>query len=555
MTQGPMSGRFERLGLGPAAALGARSVTAVALVAATAIAMWRLERFRADYWAQLSPWVTFLAGGFAVLAGTLVFAYWRLSGRSQSYLRLGEVLPLGDETALVAVRGRGLIVGRGPFVDVVDLPPRAMHALCVAAVLGVALIGLDNRAVALLRELPARFDRSSIDYCRPPEPPRRDTRPKQGCALVERAYRLGYAKSLGACAPAEPERVAAQVCTRRQLDEPYLHFAWRRLAERAVDLGTTDGRPGSLDRLSEQLDRLGATVATTLATVAMRPRSSHHLFTNLPVPRPSLGDRAGELVERGCGARLVHLPHFPRMADDPLGPSRLFEHVLAQLMFNPSYKPIVAACDEVVVHWGAPADACTRLAAHPIDELGQAGALDPVRGVLAWRAARAQTAALVPHAPELASPQRIVSFQCLMFEPGAEPAAPPPAPIERAVVLDGERFAVRDAHTRPLAGDDGSQIRLYKQLAALLAPGFGYGRLTSNQAIGAAPEEAVLAESFRQPAFWLTKLDQLRDADLFLGNDWLARRPDLLEVYPYHVHLQTFIEIFRRQYQQREGRL
>jgi hypothetical protein len=88
-----------------------------------------------------------------------------------------------------------------------------------------------------------------------------------------------------------------------------------------------------------------------------------------------------------------------------------------------------------------------------------------------------------------------------------------------------------------------------------MAPGFGYGRLTSNQAVGAAPEEAALAETFRQPVFWLTKLDLLRDADLFLGNDWLAERPDLLEVYPYHLHLQNFIEIFRRQYKQHEGRL
>ena len=108
---------------------------------------------------------------------------------------------------------------------------------------------------------------------------------------------------------------------------------------------------------------------------------------------------------------------------------------------------------------------------------------------------------------------------------------------------------------KPLVGDGGSQIRLYKQLAALMAPGFGYGRLTSNQAIAATPEEAALAETFRQPAFWLTRLDLLRDADLFLGNDWLAKRPDLLEVYPYHLHLQNFIEVFRRQYKLHEGRL
>lgn len=533
-------------------ALGARSVTAVGLFAGTLVTMWRMERFRADYWAQLSPWVTFLAGGFAVLAGTLVFVYWRLAERSHSYLRFGEKLAFGDETSLLGARGRSLVVGRAPFVDVVDLPPRATHALYVAIMLGVALIGLDNRAVALLREVPSRFDRSSIDTCKPPEPPKRETKRSQGCKLVERAYQLGYTKSLGSCAPAEAKREVSEVCTRRQLDEPQLHYAWRRLADRIDDLRTIDDGPGSLDRFEHQLDHLPAIVHGTLDTVAMRARSSHHLFTNLPDPRPGLRDRVDGLLERGCGARLAHLPHFPRMPDGPTGPSKLFEHVLAQLMFNPSYKPIVAQCEEVVVHWDAPPDTCARLADHPVAALGELGVLDSVRGVLAWRAMGAETRQLDPARASAVPPaQRIVSFQCLMFDPAAESAAP----VERTLALDGERFAVREARMKPLVGDGTSQIRLYKQLAALMAPGFGYGRLTSNQAVGATPEEAALAETFRQPAFWLTKLDLLRDADLFLGNDWLARRPDLLEVYPYHLHLQNFIEIFRRQYAQHAGRL
>jgi hypothetical protein len=536
-------------------ALGARSITAVGLLAGTIVTMWRLERFRADYWAQLSPWVTFLAGGFAVLAGTLVFVYWRLAERSHSYLRFGEKLPFGDETPLLAVRGRALVVGRAPFVDVIDLPPRAMHALYVAIVLGIALIGLDNRAVALLRDAPSRFAPSSIEYCKPPELPKREPHRRQGCALVERAFKLGYTRSLGSCAPEEAKREVTQVCTRRQLDEPYFHFAWRRLADSVDELRTTDDGPGILDRFEHQLDHLAAIARATLATVAMRPRSSHHLFTNLPDPRPALRDRVEGLLERGCGARLAHLPHFPRMEDSPAGPSKLFEHVLAQLMFNPSYKPIVAQCEEVFVHWDAPPDTCARIADRPVARLDELGALDSVRGVLDSRATSAELQLDQPLGPararDLPPARRIVSFQCLMFDPAAELAAP----VERTLVLDGERLAAREVRMKPLVGDGASQIRLYKQLAALMAPGFGYGRLTSNQAVGATPEEAALAEAFRQPAFGLTKLDLLRDADLFLGNDWLAKRPDLLDVYPYHLHLQNFIEVFRRQYRQHEGRL
>ena len=46
-------------------AFGARAVTALVLLAGTVVAAWQLDRFRADYWAQLSPWVTVLAGAFA----------------------------------------------------------------------------------------------------------------------------------------------------------------------------------------------------------------------------------------------------------------------------------------------------------------------------------------------------------------------------------------------------------------------------------------------------------------------------------------------------------
>ena len=109
-------------------ALGARSVTAIVLLAGTVVAAWLLERFRADYWAQLSPWVTFLAGAFAFAAGTLVFVYWSLGERSRYYLRFGEKLPFGEETSLLVVPTRSLLLGHAPYVEVVDVPARVMHA-------------------------------------------------------------------------------------------------------------------------------------------------------------------------------------------------------------------------------------------------------------------------------------------------------------------------------------------------------------------------------------------------------------------------------------------
>lgn len=535
-------------------ALGARTVTAFVLLAGTVAAAWQLEKLRADYWAQLSPWVTSLAGAFAFAAGTLVFVYWRLGERSRYYLRFGEKLPFGEETSLLVVPARTLLLGHAPYVQVVDVPPRIMHAIYVAIFFGVALISFDNRGIALVRNVPAYFERSSIDYCKPPEPPKQQKQQKQGCKLVERAYKLGYAKSLGSCAPDhEEEKQVQRVCTRRQLDEPMLHYAWRRLDEQVSDLRTAGEGPGFWDTFRRKLDHLQTILETTANSIAMRPRSSHHVFTNLPDPRPRLRDRVDRMLEHGCGARLAHLPHFPPMKNGPHGPSLLFEHVIDQLMFNPIYKPIVAQCEEIIVHWGAPANACEQIAAQPQAALDKLGALDSVRATLAWRDARAELdRAGVIDARGVAAPSRIVSFQCLMFTDDAPESA---APTERTFTLDGVTLTTREARTQPLTADGASQIRLYKQVAALMTPGFGYGRLTSTQAVGAAPEEAAMAESFRQSTFLLTRLDLLRDADLFLGNEWLAKRPDLLAVYPFHLHLKTFVEIFRRQYKQHRGRL
>ena len=365
-----------------------------------------------------------------------------------------------------------------------------------------------------------------------------------------RAYQLGYAKSLGSCGPKPVAHQLDEVCRKRQRDEPYAHYAWRLLDTRVAALTSGDTGAGLLDRFAGQLEHVEALFDSTVDSVAMRPRSSHHLFTNLPDPRPSFGERVEAAVARGCGARLAQLAHFPRMADTATGRGKLVEHVVDQLMFNPAYKPVVAQCGETIIHWGAPADTCIRLAAQPREVLADAGALAPVLELLTWRRRKSQLAGL--HMRELGEPppaERVASFQCLMFGDVDQ------APVEREVVLDGDKLRVRDARMKPLGPDGASQVRLYKRLAELFAEGFGYGRLTSNESVGARSDDATMVAAFRDPSLILTKLDLLRDADLFLGNAWLADRPDLLEVYPYHLHLRTFVEIFRRQYRLHRGRL
>jgi hypothetical protein len=541
--------------------IGARSVTTVALFVGAAVALWRVGHLRADYWDQLSPWVPFLAGGFAVGAGTLVFAYWRLGERSTYYFRYGYRLPFGGETSFGGFRGRHgktLLVGHAPHVSVADLPPFVHRTVYIATFSCIALVALTNRAVALLRDVPDLLADPSREYCAEPEaapPPEERKREKPGCAIVRRAFQLGYTKDLGSCAPDLETDAArlAEVCRRRQHDEPYLHYAWRLFDTNTQKLFEAKAGSTTAD-FGTQLDHFSAMFGAMFDSVAMRPRSSHHLFTNLPDPRPSLGDQARAAIDDSpCGARLANLAHFPRMQPGATGASHLLEHVIAQLLFNPTYKPVVAECKEIIVHWGAPADACAKLAADPAGFLDAHDTADVVHDVLEMRRRKLELSRIgMQRQPgDTPTAQRVVSFQCLVVGD----AAATPAPIERTMTFDGETFRVREARMTALSSDEGSQIRLYKDLAELLAEGFGYGRLTSQQAVGARPEEATMAASFKEPTLFLTKLDLLRDADLFLGNDWLANRQDLLDVYPYHLHLLNFVEIFRRQYQQHRGRL
>jgi hypothetical protein len=519
-------------------AVGARSATIVALLVSVAVVMVRMDLVRADYWAQLDPWVTFIAAAFATLCGAVLTFGFRLGERSEYYLRFGERSPFGAEIPLFGTRDRSLIVGHAAHIEVLDFPRPVQRVAYVAILFALGLVAIDNRAVALLRDKPRAFAQAGSDVCPEPKPPEPPQAQPQGCKLVIRAYQLGYAKSLGNCGPKEPEeKKLADVCRKRQRDEPYLHYQWRLLQARAEELGKPDNKPGMFDRFGDQLEHLPALFHATADSVAMRPRSSHHLFTNLPDPHPSFREH----IERRCGARLAQAPHFPPMEDTPVGRSLLLEHVVDQLVFNPIYKPVVAQCGEVIIHWDASVDACDKI-------LEQTSAVDDIREVLGWRRRKSELAKL--HMRELGEPapaDRVASVQCLMFGDKEEPT------IDREVELDGDKVHVRRAATKELAADGGSQIRLYKRLADLFAEGFSYGHLTSNESIGAKPTNAALARTDTKQL--LGKLDYLRDADVFLGNEWLLARSDLLDVYPYHLHLKNFVEIFRNQYKLHRGRL
>jgi hypothetical protein len=529
--------------------IGAKSLAtlvllAVAVVAAPFLGLLSPERLATRGWGTL-----FVAGLFALVVGTLIHRFWRLGEPSQHYFRWsseatpweqGEGHFLGSET-------RRITLGENRRGEAFDLQPWQHHAAFVVIALVLALGCLDARALPQLGEFKKGMSAATGSYCPEPgaQPEVADVN-APGCELVRRAYALGYATTLGDCEVKAKAAEKRAVCNRRQRDEPFLHFAWRLLDVFWHDLRSTARRSYFAEvrrDFDEHLGHLGSLRTAQRQVLASAPHAAHHIWTNLPDP----GDDA--FRAESCADKYRWLPHRPApAAEGEKRASLVFEHVVAQLLFEGRYEPAAGFCRELHVHWGAPSDACAQLAANPEGFLAAAGALTSVKAVLDRHRVNSELVGLGAPKQTLAPPA-FVSFQCYI-EAGGEPGQQ-----RRAVTVGGQRFEAEEVRMPPAARALSPLfIDRYDAVARLLVNGFHYGRLLSEAGLETGPAEG-LAASFSGRDFLLTRLYGLESVDIYLGPGWIADRPDLLEVYPYQRHLKNYVQTFRRQYRQQRGRL
>jgi len=272
------------------------------------------------------------------------------------------------------------------------------------------------------------------------------------------------------------------------------------------------------------------------------PHASHHIWTNLPDPKD------GAFEGTTCTTKYLHLPHRPNPASGsaPMRASLVFEQVVAQLLFEATYDDAAGHCREYHVHWGAPPDACAKLAANPEAFLKAQKADDDVRVTLERYAVAKDLVVLGgPKPPD--DPAGFVGFHCYMEgEAQARESTP--------VALSGYRFTADEIHVAPSPPNAALFIDRYDAVARLLVSGFHYGMLASEagyEQAGAAGLEA----SFAGNDYLLTRLYELESIDIYLDPAWMANRSDLLEVYPYDLHLKNYVQVFRRQYARQWRRL
>lgn len=504
---------------------------------------------------------------------------------------------------------RGALVSDGAAVR--QLPGWLLHVLLAAAFLAIAASTLGNHGVLRLRELGAggppagRCKDPAVEEeveAEEPEPEPSPPVDQAGCALVRRAYQLGYAKSLGTCAPrqaapavkAAPKvKRAPEPCLRRHLDEPFLHYAWRRWSEAAGWFGEVRPVAGSAKEAKEvrtKLGYFGTLTASSGHALRAVPHAAHHVWIALPDPRPASW-LAKHLAGRDCEARYVDVPLWRSWR--PGEEAALVEHAFGQLLFAARFGT-TTACANYRLHWGAPADACEKLMTAPEAFLREQGEWEDVAGVLDRRRRQLELRALAKllgrhEPPEPPPATAVVSLSCLRVDGTAAKAEV----TGRAVRVGGQELGARQLRLPRISLTGEGPIELVAQLARLLAGAQPASAPSLEELLAdfAEPEEAPdaspaspggtaspspaplptaappsrriaaplspeqQAQLLEGPGFSLARLEVIEGADPFAGNRWALGREDLLEVYPFQRTLFAFIDGFRRRYHAQRGRL
>ena len=112
-----------------------------------------------------------------------------------------------------------------------------------------------------------------------------------------------------------------------------------------------------------------------------------------------------------------------------------------------------------------------------------------------------------------------------------------------------------DGRVLPVAPSAPLLVDRYAAVSSLLVRGFHYGALLSEAGLERGATEPGVEAAFNGPDFLFSRLYGLASLDIYLEPGWLAGRPDLLQVYPYELHLRNYVKVFRRQYLQNRGRL
>ena len=583
--------------------LGTNSLVLFLVLCISTAVAYESDYLNWSYLRGLNTELSFFVGLFSIVFGLGIYQFWKLGERSAYYIHLLQDVEMPrDAITIFNYKGFAFGVGNQANIDAIEFSPIIQKIFCVVVLFNIALVTLDNSGFNKLKTLPTQFETSESDFCPENEDAFDSESVPEGCELIIRAHKLGYAKDLGICEPKKIDPEKMQICQKRRLNEPYLHYM-SRLFLSSVDKQKEFFKNNEIKKVQEkfelQVNNLETLRDYQAYAISAAPRASHHIWTNLPFPQHYIVQKYRDYLDPNyC------IEHFQKQTNtikvakgDERKNSKLLDHVYGQLLFHPKAKLTVGFCKEYKIHWNASPDVCERLAKSPESVLDDEGVLsevslvlqrhNTVNAILNLEASirdidnvneivEISDKANVKNEPgeddtqkkkstidakskiaknqqQLRKKNEIVSFQCFMqaTTPGQQNQ------INKFSLKDTD-FTVATRYF-PIHENVGeSQISMYNEFSKVLENRFHYSQLTSRSDVkieGVSSDASANEKYLEEPSYLFARLDILKNVDIFLGNSWVLEREDLLGVYPYHVHLKNYVNTFRAKYQERHGRL
>jgi len=558
--------------------------------------------FNWNYLKGVNDDLSFFIGLFSIIFGVGFYKFWRLGKKSVYTIHFVKSKFMPKEANVIfAYKDISFGISNQTKINTAELPSIIRELFCVGIFLNLTLIVLDNGEFEKLKTFPNEIFDSESNFCPDKVESIENIPPKEGCELIVRAYKLGYAKNLGLCEPKKIEPNDMKICQKRRDDEPYLHYMSRLLLssiEKQVDFFENNKVKNISDKFELQLQKIEVLKDYQAYAMSAAPRASHHIWTNLPYPENNFIQIYRELFKPSyCIEQFQNQANTVRLEnDDARANSKLMEHVYGQLLFNPKSKLTVGFCKEYKIHWDSDANICERLVNNPRAVLQEENVLSEVELVLKRHdnanailsldekiheienfgskslidnnivsqlpdektsrkkpTSKIIKSKIAKEKQEIRKKNEIVSFQCFMQENEADNRN-----IESNVNLIGTNFLVRTKYFPTIENKAESQISMYKEFSKILENRFHYSQLTSRSDINIEGEIGDIPSDIRpleDPSYLLSRLEILKNVDIFLGDIWVLERDDLLGIYPYHVHLKNYVKSFRVEYQKSRGRL
>lgn len=572
--------------------IGTNSLSLVLVLLICLITAYKIDVLNWSYLKGISNDLSFVFGLFSIILGVGFYNFWQLGKNSLYTLHYTKTKYMPEGVNIIfTYKSFSFAISNKTKVkaNTVELPAIIRQVLSISIFLIFAIIVLDNGEFDKLKKFPSEILQAKGDFC-PNSEDALDAPPKEGCELIIRAYKLGYAKDLGICEPNKIDPKKLKVCQKRREDEPYLHYM-SRLLLRSIDkqIAFIENNKAKKieDKFRLQLKELEVLKDYQRYAMSAAPRASHHIWTNLPYPENIFIEQYRKYFKPSyCIEQFQNQTNTVRLEkDDERRDSKILEHVYGQLLFNPKSRDSVAFCKEYKIHWNSKPDTCKRFAKNPKAVLTESKVLSEVELVLKRHdiansilsldekikkiesvsaSAKNKKSAkntkgtiikgkIAKDKQQIRKKNELVSFQCFMQTDKKRKKS-----RRNKVKLDNTKFLVRTRYFPKIESEGDSQISMYKEFSKVLENRFHYSKLKSRSDINvelSLTQSQDDAELLQAPSYLFSRLEKLKNVDIFLGNKWVLERDGLLDVYPYHVHLQNYVKSFRSEYSESRGRL